>query len=168
LREISEEAIIPPVQPRRRSNSLPIPQIEISLYQGPTSTNRDSPSGSSTTKDYIEVPEPPITSLLTGKFCTWFDWTEYFVPITILYIIRAENPLTADELGSAVNAAAGGSSSRRGSEKKRRVKMADLRAFVETRMFSKSDRALEHVGLDATNNGKRLEHAVNIINFNFN
>lgn len=56
-----------------------------------------------------------------------------------------------------------GSSVRRGSEKKRRVKMADLRAFVETRMFSKSDRALERVGLDlSTGNDNRdgLGHSV--------
>lgn len=37
---------------------------------------------------------------------------------------------------------------RRSSEKKRRVKMADIaRAFVETKMFSKSDRTLENVGM---------------------
>lgn len=74
LREISEEASSPPCQPRKRSNSLPIPQIEISVYQGPGSSNsRDSPSGSSTVKDYIEIPEPPITTLLTGiaKFHTF-------------------------------------------------------------------------------------------------
>lgn len=37
---------------------------------------------------------------------------------------------------------------RRSSEKKRRVKMADIaRAFVETKMFSKSDRTLDNVGI---------------------
>lgn len=37
---------------------------------------------------------------------------------------------------------------RRSSEKKRRVKMADIaRAFVETKMFSKSDRTLENIGM---------------------
>lgn len=61
---MSEEAVAPSPQPRRRSNSLPIPQIEISVYQGPTS--RDSPTGSSITKDFIEIPEPPSTALLTG------------------------------------------------------------------------------------------------------
>uniref|UniRef100_A0A1B0CSU9 Uncharacterized protein n=2 Tax=Lutzomyia longipalpis TaxID=7200 RepID=A0A1B0CSU9_LUTLO len=110
LRDISEEASVPIPQPRKRSNSLPIPQIEISLYQGPNS--RDSPSGSSAGKDYIEIPEPSTTAHLTDD----------------------------------------SSSGRRGSEKKRRVKMADIaRAFVETKMFSKSDRALEkdlHRSLD--------------------
>lgn len=64
LRDISEEAAIPAPQPRKRSNSLPIPQIEISVYQGPNS--RDSPSGSSTGKDYIEVPEASVSAHLTG------------------------------------------------------------------------------------------------------
>ena len=64
LREISEETTIPTVQPRRRSNSLPIPQIEISLYQGTNS--RDSPSNSSLFKDYIDVPEQASATLLAG------------------------------------------------------------------------------------------------------
>lgn len=51
---------------------------------------------------------------------------------------------------------------RRGSEKKKRVKMADLRAFVETKMFSKSEKNLEKVGFDTISaNGKTsLQHAV--------
>ncbi|XP_059612441.1 protein unc-80 homolog isoform X4 [Phlebotomus argentipes] len=118
LRDISEEAAIPAPQPRKRSNSLPIPQIEISVYQGPNS--RDSPSGSSAGKDYIEVPDVSVSAHVTDD----------------------------------------SSSGRRGSEKKRRVKMADIaRAFVETRMFSKSDRALEKVGLDFGTNGKNLEQS---------
>lgn len=66
LSEIGEEAAISINQPRKRSNSLPIPHIEISLYQGPNSNNRDSP-GSSINKDYIEIPEPSITACLAGK-----------------------------------------------------------------------------------------------------
>lgn len=40
--------------------------------------------------------------------------------------------------------------------------MSDLRAFVETKMFSKSEKNLEKVGLDTGSaNGKRpLQHAV--------
>lgn len=51
---------------------------------------------------------------------------------------------------------------RRGSEKKKRVKMADLRAFVETKMFSKSEKNLEKVGLEtiAANGKIPLQHAV--------
>ncbi|XP_039948637.1 protein unc-80 homolog isoform X7 [Bactrocera tryoni] len=122
LSEIGEEASITLNQPRKRSNSLPIPQIEISLYQGPGSNSRDSPS-SSVAKDYIEIPEPSITACLVE-----------------------ESSPTAE---------------RRGSEKKKRVKMADLRAFVETKMFSKSEKNLEKVGLDTSSaNGKRpLQHA---------
>lgn len=51
---------------------------------------------------------------------------------------------------------------RKGSEKKRRVKMADLRTLIETRILSKSDRGLEKIGLDAAANGKRLQHLVRI------
>lgn len=42
--------------------------------------------------------------------------------------------------------------------------MADLRAFVETKMFSKSEKNLEKVGLDTCSaNGKRpLHHAVRL------
>uniref|UniRef100_A0A1B0BUY8 Uncharacterized protein n=1 Tax=Glossina palpalis gambiensis TaxID=67801 RepID=A0A1B0BUY8_9MUSC len=90
LSEIGEEAAITINQPRKRSNSLPIPQIEISLYQGPGSNNRDSP-GSSITKNFIEIPEAPTTIGTTD-----------------------EGSPTAE---------------RRGSEKKKRVKMSDLRAF---------------------------------------
>lgn len=40
------------------------------------------------------------------------------------------------------------SHTRRGSEKKRRMKMADLKAFVETKLLSKSEKALEKIGQD--------------------
>lgn len=125
LREISEEASIPPSQPRKRSNSLPIPQIEISLYQGPSSNSRDSPSGSSTTKDYIELPEAPIVCL------------------------TPESPSNGSKTDDGNN------------HKKRKMKMTDFRAFVETKMFSKSERALEKVGIDV-HSDKDLAHAVSI------
>lgn len=56
------------------------------------------------------------------------------------------------------------SAGRRGSEKKRRVKMADLRNLIETRMFSKSERTLEKIGLenDAVSRCKLLENSVTI------
>lgn len=64
---MSEEAIPPQPQPRRRSNSLPIPHIEISVYQGPGTNSRDSPTGSSITKDFIEIPDQPVSTLVTGN-----------------------------------------------------------------------------------------------------
>lgn len=121
LREISEEASIPPSQPRKRSNSLPIPQIEISLYQGPSTNSRDSPS----TKDYIELPEPPIVCL------------------------SPESPSNGSKTEDGNN------------QKKRKMKMTDFRAFVETKMFSKSERALEKIGIDV-HSDKDLTHAVSI------
>ncbi|XP_038122393.1 protein unc-80 homolog isoform X5 [Culex quinquefasciatus] len=132
LRDISEETAIPPSQPRRRSNSLPIPQIEISMYQGPNSSNRDSPSIGSINKDYIEIPEPPISALLIDS--------PYHAP----------KP-SSDEQSTPT-------AERKGSEKKRRVKMADLRTLIESRILSKSDRGLEKIGLEVTGNGKRLQH----------
>lgn len=47
-------------QPRRRSNSLPIPKIEVSLYQSPEMKKKEN-------KDFIEVPEVKDVSRLTGK-----------------------------------------------------------------------------------------------------
>lgn len=66
LRKISEEVSVPVLQTRRRSNSLPIPQIEISLYQGTNSNSRDSPSGN-TLKDFIEVPDQAVPTISSGK-----------------------------------------------------------------------------------------------------
>lgn len=41
---------------------------------------------------------------------------------------------------------------------KKRVKMADLKNLIETKILSKSDRGLEKIGVDP--NGKGLQHAV--------
>lgn len=130
LREISEESTIPQVQPRRRSNSLPIPQIEISLYQGGSGNSRDSPSNSSlTTKDYIEVPDQSVPHVV--------DKTEET------------------------------NGTKKPGEKKKKVKMADLRTLIETKILSKSDRGLEKIGSEVVpntsgnnGNGKPLMHAV--------
>lgn len=48
-------------QPRRRSNSLPIPKIEVSLYQSPEMKKKDP------NKDLIEVPEVKDVGRLAGK-----------------------------------------------------------------------------------------------------
>ncbi|XP_070172138.1 protein unc-80 homolog isoform X4 [Polyergus mexicanus] len=103
LRRINEEISVQQM-PRRRSNSLPIPKIEVSIYQSPESKKKD------VLKDFIEVPDTRDTSLLTGH--------------------ESESSHT-----------------RRASEKtKKRMKMADLKAFVETKLLSKSDKALEKIG----------------------
>lgn len=56
LRDISEE-MVGQQQPRRRSNSLPIPKIEVSIYQSPELKRQES---------NLEVPEVKDLSLLTG------------------------------------------------------------------------------------------------------
>lgn len=60
LRDISDENA-GQQQPRKRSNSLPIPKIEVSLYQSTDSKKSDN------NKDFIEVPEPKDVSLLAGN-----------------------------------------------------------------------------------------------------
>lgn len=60
LRDISEETANQQ-QPRRRSNSLPIPKIEISLYQSTELKKQE------TNKDFIEVPEVK-EQLLAGMY----------------------------------------------------------------------------------------------------
>nr|CAH7758097.1 unnamed protein product [Callosobruchus chinensis] len=112
LREINEEAASQQ-QPRKRSNSLPIPKIEVSLYQ---STDLKK-SAEDSNKDLIEVPEPKDVSLLAE--CPYSSQT------------KSEESLHK----------------RTASEKsKRRMKIADLKTFVETKLLSKSEKALEKIG----------------------
>lgn len=93
---------------------MPIPKIEVSLYQSPESKKRES------LKNFMEVPELKDTSPLT------------------------ENPLCTTKVVEEPV-----SITRRASEKvKRRMKMADLKAFVETKLMSKSEKALEKIGHD--------------------
>lgn len=60
MRDISEEQA-GQLQPRKRSNSLPIPKIEVSLYLNSENRKQDN------NKDFIEVPEVKDVSLLTGS-----------------------------------------------------------------------------------------------------
>lgn len=115
--------------PRRRSNSLPIPKIEVSIYQSPESKKKD------VSKDFMEVPEVRDVTLLTGtwKYFLAFFWN--FEPCASV------SPITGHDGDT--------SHTRRASEKsKKRMKMADLKAFVETKLLSKSEKALEKIGQD--------------------
>lgn len=117
LRKISDEVSIPMLQSRRRSNSLPIPQIEISVYQGTNSNSRDSPSGN-TLKDFIEVPEQGATSNLS-------DCSD-----------------SSDSKGQR-----GPIERKANSERKRNVKIASFKSLIESKIFSKSEKELERIGL---------------------
>lgn len=100
-------------QPRRRSNSLPIPKIEVSIYQSPEMKKRDS------LKNFIEVPDLKDMS-----------------PVTEIPLPPSSPKVEEENVMS-----------RRASEKvKRKMKMADLKAFVETKLLSKSEKALEKIG----------------------
>ncbi|XP_075975825.1 unc80, NALCN channel complex subunit isoform X2 [Anticarsia gemmatalis] len=115
LRDICDD-MSKQTQPRKRSNSLPIPKIEVSVYQSPDMKERDS------LKNFIEVPEVKDMSPLTE------------MPFPSPPKVEEENLMT-----------------RRSSEKiKRKMKMADLKAFVETKLLSKSEKALEKIGHDDT------------------
>ncbi|KAI5631670.1 cation channel complex component UNC80 domain-containing protein [Phthorimaea operculella] len=114
LRDICDE-LSKQTAPRKRSNSLPIPKIEVSIYQSPEMKERDS------LKNFIEVPEPKDISPITE------------IPFP-------PSPTKADDEHVMI---------RRASEKvKRKMKMADLKAFVETKLLSKSEKALEKIGHD--------------------
>ncbi|KYN10340.1 Protein unc-80 like protein, partial [Trachymyrmex cornetzi] len=115
LRRINEETSVQQM-PRRRSNSLPIPKIEVSIYQSPESKKKD------VMKDFIEIPDTRDASLTAGILGHIFR---------IIY--------EAHESESR--------HTRRASEKtKKRMKIADLKAFVETKLLSKSEKALEKIG----------------------
>ncbi|CAK1579375.1 unnamed protein product [Parnassius mnemosyne] len=100
--------------PRKRSNSLPIPKIEVSIYQSPDIKEHDS------LKNFMEVPDSKDISPVTE------------ISLSSVTKIDEESLMT-----------------RRASEKvKRKMKMADLKAFVETKLLSKSEKALEKIGHD--------------------
>ncbi|XP_056632405.1 protein unc-80 homolog isoform X2 [Diorhabda sublineata] len=114
LRDINDESV-GQQQPRKRSNSLPIPKIEVSLY----SSNESKKNGNDN-KDFIEVPEIKDVSLLSES---------PFISQT-----KSEESLHKRTASEKIG--------------KKRKKIADLKTFVETKLLSKSDKALEKIGHD--------------------
>ncbi|XP_013174007.1 PREDICTED: protein unc-80 homolog isoform X2 [Papilio xuthus] len=111
LRDICDD-MSKQIPPRKRSNSLPVPKIEVSVYQSPDIKEHDS------LKNFMEVPESKEISPITE------------IPFASVPKVDEDNIMT-----------------RRASEKvKRKMKMADLKAFVETKLLSKSEKALEKIG----------------------
>ncbi|XP_023318464.1 protein unc-80 homolog isoform X2 [Trichogramma pretiosum] len=112
LRRINEESSVQQM-PRRRSNSLPIPKIEVSIYQSPESKKKDDEVRDGYSQDTHDSTTADVN----------YYGDDY----------------KAHESDR--------SHMRRASEKtKRRMKMADLKAFVETKLLSKSEKALEKIG----------------------
>lgn len=104
--------------PRRRSNSLPIPKIHVSIYQSPEAQKKEEDS-----KEFVNVPDAREPSTMSD-----------LATIADLPYTSTKNQ---DSEGHV----------RRASEKmKKRMKMADLKAFVETKILSKSEKALEKIG----------------------
>lgn len=116
---------VPILQARRRSNSLPIPQIEISVYQGTNSNSRDSPSAN-TLKDFIEVPEQVMTNVLGGD---------------------SVSDSSDSKVQHHTEKVTGTIERRANSERKRNVKIASFKSLIESKIFSKSEKELERIGL---------------------
>nr|CAD7199056.1 unnamed protein product [Timema douglasi] len=146
LREISEDTSSQQ-QPRRRSNSLPIPKIEVSIYQSPELKKREP-------KDFMEVPEVKDVSYLTDYPPSNPTQRSHSSDLDVVI----QEPATVSAATAEPNKSPyfgrkrldeESGHSRRASEKvKKRMKMADLRAFVETKLMSKSEKTLEKIGTD--------------------
>ncbi|XP_031777864.1 protein unc-80 homolog isoform X3 [Nasonia vitripennis] len=116
LRRINEDSSVQQM-PRRRSNSLPIPKIQVSIYQSPENKKRDDGKELADAQDARDA-------VLSAD-------------------ISAYGEVTYKSHETEISQA------RRASEKgKKRMKMADLKAFVETKLLSKSEKALEKIGQD--------------------
>lgn len=83
LRDISEDSANQQ-PPRRRSNSLPIPKIEVSVFQN---DNRKQEA-----KDFIEVPEVKDVSPLAGRYNINFKTS----CMIIVFRITVSQPKTDD------------------------------------------------------------------------
>lgn len=66
LRRINEDDSVPQM-PRRRSNSLPIPKIEVSIYQSPESKKKEEG------REYQEYADQRESVLSAGKFFRFYN-----------------------------------------------------------------------------------------------
>lgn len=161
LRDVAEERAHEQ-QPRRRSNSLPIPKIEVSLYQSPEQKKRGTDSvGDSESKETVHMPDEkekekaylaessstgtgePRTRRTPGFSFVALDRFNGFALLSFPESTFFRRKSSGGEEGSGLF------HFRRASEKvKKKMKMADLRAFVETKLLSKSEKTLEKIGRD--------------------
>ncbi|KAJ8665379.1 hypothetical protein QAD02_007041 [Eretmocerus hayati] len=125
LRRINEESSAQQT-PRRRSNSLPIPKIEVSLYQSPESTRKGESRDVTDSPDHrSQVPPTDKAELQDGT--TYHD-------------TRVSHTRKVSE------------------RTKRRMRIADLKAFVETKLLSKSEKALEKICHESDTSLHEEEH----------
>lgn len=120
---------------------MPIPQIEISVYQGTNSNSRDSPSGN-TLKDFIEVPEQVMTNIIND--CSDSSDSKG-------QRVSGEKASTSGGGGGGGGGSSSGSGTierRANSERKRNVKIASFKSLIESKIFSKSEKELERIGLN--------------------
>lgn len=115
---------------------MPIPKIEVSIYQSPESKKKEDG------RDYQEYPDQRESILSAGKQIIDKVWVwENKILILIPVDITSNGDISFKTQDTEI------SHTRRASEKiKKRMKMADLKAFVETKLLSKSEKALEKIG----------------------
>ena len=139
LQEISEEMRSRCPQ-RKRSSSLPVPKIEVSLCSANESKqqSKEQVPQSRQSDDYLDLSRQQHSGIVYAQYIKlgtthWEgglstdDWTERFDG-------GSQGASPKDE-NSGINNTAG----------TKRRKMADLRAFVETRLLSRSDKMLEKI-----------------------
>lgn len=137
---------------RKRSSSLPVPKIEVSLcsssYDG---KSKETPSHAKSTDCFDQSRHySGITKHWSMKACTFFFFV-YCIPVERIDTIgltstgsspteqmeRKEQEINSGQSNHMANNSTGGT---------KRRKMADLKAFVETRLLSRShDKMLEKI-----------------------
>ena len=130
LQEISEEMRSRCPQ-RKRSSSLPVPKIEVSLCSGNTSSDNKSPVAKVETNEAQQQQHRGTTldrtvrckEIILGRF------SEASPPQTLVVTVERSKEDSGSHHPSPSTA--------------KRGKMSDLRAFVETRLLSRSDKMLE-------------------------
>uniref|UniRef100_T1IVG6 Uncharacterized protein n=1 Tax=Strigamia maritima TaxID=126957 RepID=T1IVG6_STRMM len=120
LQEIYDESSTEE-QPRRRSNSLPIPKIEVSLCQSPDKK-----------PELPQSPKEPPPTPTTSAFAV----DSPFLPRAVLSEVHHRRPSEKSKL--------------------KKMKMADLKAFVDSKLRSRSEKQLETLALSPSPSLKGL------------
>lgn len=139
---------------RKRSSSLPVPKIEVSLCSESKSKEAPSRSESYRQEDYsdsssrISGPHSILvlanhSPLFVYPYWLFYFWKKKMESIFEWFIGSSPSPAVKEEV---VGTNTSGT---------KRRKMADLRAFVETRLLSRSDKMLEKIDLKNTANNNR-------------
>ena len=139
---------------RKRSSSLPVPKIEVSLCSESKSKEAPSRSESYRQEDYSDSSSRisgPHSILVLANHSPLFVY-----PYWLFYIWKKKNGTIFEWfIGSSPSPAVKEEVVGTNTSGTKRRKMADLRAFVETRLLSRSDKMLEKIDLKNTANNNR-------------